>query len=101
MDKTFGTLDEIKSAVYGSVWVTNGDPALVEDSDVIEDVATDIWGATEYGASPLREVVEAEEFEYAKTSLGLEKNVVRHIYKYSADYITSYIAFSADYDYCE
>jgi hypothetical protein len=101
MSKKFSDLEEIKKAVFGAIYVSNGDPLFIETDSDAEAVASEIWAATEYGAGELDECFVPQEFAHARKVLGLEINVVRHIYHYSEGYITSYIVFSEDYDYEE
>lgn len=99
--KTFSSLEELKQAVYGSVWVSNGDAALIEDWDIVDDIAGEIWDATDNGKYGLSEVTDPIEIEDAKIWLGLENNPVDHVYKYNVGCVRCYIVFAEDYDYCE
>lgn len=105
MNKTFKTIEEAADAMKNAMWVSNGDPALLEDRMFAEEIAHDFL---EYTDGTMRELLPNEDawgmgndFEDAKERLGLKDNVVRHIYVWSEDGVTNYIAFTEDWDYAE
>lgn len=100
-DKTFSNLEAVKTAVFGAVWVSNGDALLVEDDAIVDDIAGEIWEATAGGENGLLEVADPIEIEDAKIWLDLERNPVEHVYRYNAGCVRCYIAFAGDWDYCE
>jgi hypothetical protein len=99
-EKMFSNYEELKRAVYGSVWVSNGDAELIEDSDIVDDIAGEIWQATGEGRYGLSEVTDPIELDDAKIWLDLEKNPVDHVYTYNVGCVRCYIVFAGDWDYC-
>lgn len=103
MYKTFKTIEEAADAMKNAMWVSNGDPALLEDREFAEEIAHDFL---EYTNGTMRELLPNEDawgmgndFEDAKERLGLKDNVVRHIFCWSEDMVTNYICFAEDWDY--
>lgn len=82
--------------LFGAMMVSNGDPMLIEDCDVAEEIYNELTeGGTEV------EIIteeDGEEYDYARAILNLEGENVSKIYKlHKYNECPTHIAFSDDF----